>query len=263
MNVPIRVLGIATSIFWIILLVVIASAVYSLKDLTLDIGEPYYVTTLNKEMVVTLPFSIGNGGSYSLNGFNLTTVFSSAEGAEISRATTSLPVLMQGQSVQILHNASLNIDSIAERDSKYIVDDVDLTCTLIAGLNFAELLPTQLAANVTFPWGAPFYNLELGTPSFAGGNLSHTTARVPLSYENHAAFDVTGSFRVRLYSADGALLAETEKAVNSPRNTWYDGDLYFPVPSALAASNASSRGHFEVYFSTSMFDGGPVVIPYG
>jgi hypothetical protein len=84
-----------------------------------------------------------------------------------------------------------------------------------------------------------------------------------VSYENHAAFDVIGNLRVRLIGADGALLAETEKAVNSTKNTNYSGNLYFSVPSAQAPSNSNCTGHFEVSFSTSMFDCGPLVIPYG
>ncbi len=256
-------LGIATSIFWIILVAFIASAAYSLKDLTLEVGEAQFVPTLNKEMVLTMPFLIENRGLYSLKGFNLTTVFSNAEGAEISRATTVMPVIAQGRNITFLHNATLDINRLAERDSTYIFNDRDLTCTVIAGLNFAELLPAQMAANGTFPWGAPFYDLELGAPRFAGGNSSHTTVQVPLSYENHAAFNVTGSLRVRLFGADGSLLAETEKAVNSAENARYRGNLYFSVPSSAVPSNSTSSGHYEVSFSTSMFDCGPVVIPYG
>jgi hypothetical protein len=263
MNVPIRMLGIATSIFWIILVAFIASAAYSLKDLTLEVGEAQFTPTLNKEMVLMLPFSIDNRGFYSLKGFNLTTVFSNAEGVEISRATTFMPLIPQGQNTAFLHNATLSINSLAERDSTYIFNDGDLTCTVIAGLDLAELLPAQLAANVSFPWGAPFYNFELGAPRFAGGNSSHTTVQVPLSYENHASFDVIGNLRVRLYGADGALLAETEKTVNSAENTGYSGNLYFSVPLAAVPSSSNSSGHFEVSFSTSMFDYGPVVIPYG
>lgn len=263
MNVPIRMLGIATTIFWIILAAFIGSAAYSLKDLTLGLGEPQFTPTPNKEMMLTLPFSIYNGGSYSLKGFDLTTIFSNTEGTEISRTTTSLQLIPQGQNTTILHNATLNINRLAERDITYIFNDGKLTCTVTAGLNFAELLPTQMTTKVNFPWGAPFYNLELGTPQFAGGNSSHTIAKVPLSYENHAAFDLTGDLRVRLVGADSTLLAETQKPVNSAKDTSYNGSLYFSVPLTALASSSNSSGHFEVYFSTSMFDCGPVVIPYG
>ncbi len=263
MNVPIRMLGIATSIFWIIIVAFIASSAYSLKDLNLQVGEAKLFPGHDGEIVLTMPFSIYNGGSYTLQGFDLTTVFLNAKGIEISRATSSLPQIQQGQNATFLHNATLNINKLAEQNSNYIFDDSSLTCTVTAGLNFAELLPATLSTNVSFPWGAPFYNLELETPQFGGGNSSHTTVKVPLSYENHATFDITGNLKIRLIGADGTPLAETQKPVNSTKGRSYSGNVYFSVPIASVPPSSNPSGTFEVYFSTSMFDYGPMVIPYG
>jgi hypothetical protein len=129
-------------------------------------------------------------------------------------------------------------------------------------LNFAEIVPTQMSANVTFPWGAPFYKFKLGAPSLSTADPNHVTAKVPLSFENHAAFDVEGNVTVKLFSGQDTLLAESQATINAAKNTNYDGSLNFPLP-ASAASAASLSGHFEVYFSTNMFDYGPVVFPYG
>ena len=41
------------------------------------------------------------------------------------------------------------------------------------------------------------------------------------------------------------------------------GDLEFRVPMNVAALSAARNGHFNVYFSTSLFEYGPMVIPYG
>ncbi len=263
MNVPIRMLGIATSIFWIILVAFIASSAYSLKDLNLQVGEAKLVPGHDGEIVLTMLFSIYNGGSYTLQGFDLTTVFLNAEDIEISRATSALPQIQQRQNATFLHNATLNLNRLAEQDNNCIFDDSSLTCTVIAGLNFAELLPATLSANVSFPWGAPFYNIELGTPQVGRGNSSHTTVKVPLSYENHAAFNIAGSLKIRLIGADGTPLAETQKPVNSTRGMSYSGNVYFSVPTASVPLSSNPSGTFEVYFSTSVFDYGPAVIPYG
>ena len=263
MNVPIRMLGIATSIFWIILVGFIASAAYSIKDLNFGVGEPQFTTTSNHDLMLTLPLFIDNRGYYSLEGFNLTTVFSDGEGAEISRASTFLAVIPQGKNTTILHNVTLSMDSIAEHINQYIFDDGNLTCAVTAGLNFAEIVPTQLAANVTFPWGAPFYNFKLGQPRFQEADLSHIVAKVPLSFENHAAFDLTGNVRVRLYEGQETLLGESQTTINAPKYSSYNGDLDFSIPVTSAISTTNLKGHFEVYFSTPMFDYGPMVIPYG
>jgi len=263
MNVPIRMLGIATTIFWIILVGFIASAAFSLKDLNFGVGNPQLTAGSNHDLILTLPLYIDNRGYYSLKGFNLTTVFSDAEGAEVSKSSTVVPVIPQAGNVTILHNATLNIDNMAKQNSQYIFDDSNLTCTVSAGLNFAELLPTQIAANVPFPWGAPFYNFNLGQPCYSRLDSSHSMAKVPLSFENHAAFDVTGNITVKLYDGQDTLLGESQKAINASKYSSYKGNLDFSVPSTSTASSTIQSGYFEVYFSTNMFDCGPVVIPYG
>jgi hypothetical protein len=263
MNVPIRMLGLATTIFWIILVGFIASAAFSLKDLNFGVGNPQLTAGSNHDLILTLPLYIDNRGYYSLKGFNLTTVFSDAEGAEVSKSSTVVPVIPQGRNVTVLHNATLNVDSMAKQNSQYIFDDCNLTCTVMAGLNFAELLPTQLAANIPFPWGAPFYDFKLGQPRYSRVDSSHSMARVPLSFENHAAFDVTGNITVKLYDGQDTLLGESQKAITVSKYSSYKDNLDFSVPSASLVSSTNLSGYFEVYFSTNMFDCGPVVIPYG
>jgi hypothetical protein len=263
MNVPIRILSIATSIFWIILVAFIASAAYSMKDLGFGVGKPQFTTTPDNDLLLTLPLFIDNRGYYSLNGFNLTTVFSDAEGTEISRASTLLGVIPQGQNSTILYNVTFSMDSIAERANKYVFEDGNLTCAVSAGLNFAEIVPTQLATNVTFPWGAPFYNFKLGQTQFIGGNLSHIMAKVPLSFENHAAFNLSGNIRVKFYGVQDALLGETQTDINAPEYSSYSGNLAFSIPVTSAISSTNLKGHFEVHFSTPMFEYEPLVIPYG
>jgi hypothetical protein len=233
-----------------------------MTSLNFGVGEPQFTAGSNHDLMLTLPLFIDNRGYYSLKGFNLTTVFSDAEGTEISRSSTYVPVIPQGENTTILHNVTLSMNSLSEQLNQYIFKDGNLTCAVTAGLNFAEILPTQLAANVTFPWGAPLYNFKLGQPQLSGADLSHVTASVPLSFENHAAFDLTGNVRVRLYDEHDQLLDESQTAINAPKYSNFNGKLGFSIPLSAAASNANLNGHFEVYFSTPMFEYGPMVIPY-
>jgi len=263
MNVPIRMLGIATSIFWIILIGFFASAAYSFKDLNFNFGEPQFTTTPTNDLLFSLPIYIDNRGYYSLKEFNLTTVFSDAEGAELSRSSTFVPVIPHGQNTTILHNVTLSISSIAEKGQQYLFNDSSLNCMVVAGLNFAELLPAQLVMNVTYPWGAPFYGFNLGQPQFTVADLSHVGVSVPLNFENHAAFDLAGNIRIELCNGDGSVLAESQIPLNVAKQTRYADVLEFNVPFDPASLSANPKGHFNVYFSTSMFEYGPLVIPYG
>ena len=106
MNVPIRMLGIASTIFWILLAAFLALAAYSVKDLSVDFGEPQFSATLDGEISLGLPLYVDNRGYYSLKEFHLSTVFSDVEGAEISRADTFVPVIPHGENITITHNVS-------------------------------------------------------------------------------------------------------------------------------------------------------------
>ena len=263
MNVPIRALGIATSIFWVLLIAFIALAAYSVKDLNFDVGEPQFTTDPNGQLMFSLPLYIDNRGYYSLKEFSLSTVFSNAEGSEISRANTYVPVIQHGENITILHNVTLSADSLFEEGEQYLFNDSDLTVSVTAGLNFAELLPAQISTNFTFPWGAPFYNFALGDPSFGRFNFTHGAVAVPMSFENHAAFDLVGNIRIELYDSVNSFLGESQTLVNVPQFSSYDGNVEFHVSLNAVSLSAARSGYFNVYFSTLLFEYGPLVIPYG
>jgi hypothetical protein len=263
MNVPIRMLGIVTSIFWVFLIAFIALAAYSVKDLSVDFGEPEYSVTPHGKLNLALPLYIDNRGHYSLKDFCLSTVFSDAKGAEISRSETIVPLIQHGENITITHNAALDPMSLLERDEQYLFYDNHLNVSFTAGLNFAELIPAEISANFTFPWGAPFYNFSIGEPSFEVTDFTHTTISAPMSFENHAVFDVGGNVRIELYNNDNTLLSESQNVLYVPQYSRYERNIEFSVTStALSLSNIQS-GHFEVYFDLGVVQYGPMVIKYG
>jgi hypothetical protein len=263
MNVPIRVLGIATSIFWIFLAAFIASAAYSVKDLNFNVGEPQFSTAPDGQLLFSLPLYVDNRGYYSLKEFQLSTVFSDAEGVEISRDNTYVAVIPHGENVTIIHNVTLSMDSLLENGEQYLFHDSDLAVSFAAGLNFAELFPAQISTNFTYPWGAPFYNFALGQPSFGLFNATHGVVVVPMSFENHAAFDLGGSISVELYDGLNSFVSESQTVFSVPQYSSYNGDMAFYVPLNVASLSAGGSGHFDFYFSTPLFEYGPLVIPYG
>ena len=263
MNVPIRMLGIATSIFWVLLIAFIVSAAYSLKDLSFSFGEPQFTAAPSHDLLFSFPMYIDNRGYYSLKSFNITTVLSDPEGLEISRASTFAPIIRQGQKVTILHNVTMSMDDLLEENEQYLFNDYDLMASVAAGVNFAEVLSVQLSMNTTYPWGAPFYNFTLGQPTYNRFNITHGRITVPSSFENHAAFDLIGNIKVELYDNANSLLGESQTALNVQQYSPFTGNLDFYVPLNSASLSAARSGHFSVYFSTLFFEYGPVVIPYG
>ena len=263
MNVPIRMLGIATSIFWIMLIAFIALAAYSVKDLSFDFGDPQFTATSSGELALSLPLYVDNRGYYSLKEFYISTVFSDAEGAEISRDNTFVPVIPHGENVTILHNVTLSPTSLLEKGEQYLFNDNDLNVSVTAGLNFAELLPAQISMNFTFPWGAPFYNFALGEPSYGRFDSAQVAVAVPISFENHAFFDIAGNIRIELHGSGGSLLGESQTIVFVPQHSAYEGEVEFSVPLSAPSTSAAQSGHFNVYFDIGLVEYGPLVIPYG
>jgi len=266
MNVPIRMLGVASTIFWVFLVAFVALAAYSVKDLSVDFGEPEFSVTPEGELNLALPLYVDNKGYYSLKEFHLSTVFSDSEGTELSRSNTFVPVIPHGENVTIMHNLTLDPVSLLERGEQYLFHDNDLNVSFTAGLNFAEVLPAEISANFTFPWGAPFYNFEVGEPSFELVDFTHATASVPVSFENHAVFDLAGSIRMELYDSEDSLLTESQTVLYVQQQSAYEGNMEFNIPLSLASMSSLSTaqsGHLDVYFDIGVAQYGPLVIPYG
>ena len=259
MNVPIRMIGIATTFFWIFLIAFIASAVYSVKDLRFGFGEPIFTIAPTRELVFSLPIEVENRGYYSISSFNVTTEFSGADGSVITRESTLVPLIPKGRLVTVLHNVTLNFDDMLENNEQYLFNDSEMRIAASVGMNFAEILPAEVSTNFSFPWGAPFYNLAFGQPEYTALNSTHQTAMVPVSFENHASFDLAGNIKLKIYNDAGVLLGENETAFDVPQYSPYNGSFEFCVPTA----EITPSGHFEFYFVTPLFDYGPVVVPYG
>ena len=263
MNVPTRMLGVATSIFWVLLIAFVALAAYSVKDLSIDFGEPEYSITSENELRLALPVYVDNRGYYSLKNLHLSTVFSDMEGYEISRSETIVPILPHGETSTILHNVTLDPFILLERGDQYLFHDNNINISFAAGLNFAELLPVEISANFTFPWGAPFYDFTVDDPSFEIRDFTHVTISAPISFENHAIFDIAGNLRIELYDNQNSLLSESQTVFFVPQNSAYEGNVEFVIPLTMLSSSTVQRGHFDVYFDMGVLQYGPLVIPYG
>ncbi len=263
MNVSIRALGIASSIFWILLIAFIALSAYSFRDLNFSLGEPIFTAASDGQLIFSLPLFINNRGYCSVKELHLMTAFSNADGAEISRVNTFVPVIPRGENVAILHNVTLNMDSVLENAEQYLFNDSSLIASIKAELTLAELLPTQISTNFTFPWGAPFCNFVFGQSSFRRLNATDSAMSVPMSFENHATYDLTGNIRVELIDNAGSLLGESQNSFCLPQYLSYEGNLVFNVPLNVAALLVAHNMRFDVYFSTPLFEYGPLVIAYG
>lgn len=252
-------IGIATTFFWIFLLAYLISAVYSVKDLHFNFGEPQMSLTQDNQIVLSLPIAITNNGFYNIGFFNVTSEISDIEGFVISRGSTFIPVIKKGEEVATTHDVTLNIKDFLQKGQTYLFNDAELKVYATLSLKLAEMIPVQASTNLSVPWGAPFHNFNLGEPECAELNLTHFRVTVPISFENHAFFDMTGNIQTRMYSNAGSLVGDAQTTFEAPQHSSYNGSVEFYI----LMNEMPQSGRFEVYLATPLFNYGPLVIPYG
>lgn len=226
MKVAIRMISIATALFWIFLAAFTISAVYSfIKDVRLSFGEIEMPTSLTdqNEMVLCLPITVENKGLFNIGFFNITTEISSVEGTLIARGNTCVPVIERNTVTTIRHNITVNVAELFQENSNLVFNDTGFVLHEAVGMSVAEVIPFTASTNVTFPWGAPLYSLNIGEPEWVAVNRTYTLIRTPISFENHAFFDVVGSFLMRMYDSEGDVINEAQTFIDVPSHTGYGG----------------------------------------
>jgi len=259
MKIPIRMIGIATTFFWIFLIAFSVSAAYSAKDIQFNFGDPQTGMNADNELFFSLPITIVNRGFYNIGNFNVTSRIADSDGHEITRGSTLISVIRKGEEVTASHDLTFDIDDLLQRDQEYLFNDSEVRIHEAVGLRLAEVIPVQAEANFTLPWGAPLYNFAIGEPQYSAFNTTHFRATVPISFENHAFFDLAGSIQLRMYNNVGTRTGYGETALVAAQHARYDGAVEFYV----LISGVTPNGRFEACLFSPLFNYGPWVIPYG
>lgn len=252
-------LSIATTFFWLSLILFFVSAVYSVKDVRLDFGEPQIDTTSEYKILFSLPITVENKGYYSIGSFNVTTEVSDREGFIITRSSTFISKIEQGKEITTAHNVTIDIDALSQDNQEYLFNDTELEIHEIIGLKLADVIPVQASTNFFIPWGAPLYNFTLGKIEYMAYNRTYLRVIVSISFENHAFFDLAGNIQISMYKSPNIFLGQGQISVNASQSARYRGQIELTVPIA----GISENGYFEAYFLTPFFHFGPLVIPYG
>ena len=259
MNIPIKIIGIATAFLWLFLIAFSVSAALSLRDLGFSFGNPQITLAGDNQLQLSLPLSITNRGKYEMQYFNVTSIVRNETGGTIAQSSSFTNTINPGQTVNTTQTTVLNMTDLLQNDRNLLFNDSQLTLDEHVGLTLAELFPLKATANVSIPWGAPFYNLTLENPEYRPYNATHFIATVPISFENHAEFGFSGTIQTEMFNGGGTIIAQSNTNISVSQRSPYEGfvDLYLPI------SSISSLGHFEVHILTSFMNYGPIVIPYG
>ena len=252
MNIAIRTLKVATIILWLIIIFFSVTAVYSVMNLGVSIGEAQMLPS-SKGIIFSLPFSINNSGYYEIADLNLTTLTTDPDGAVLDLTETVVSSIPQGSNVNATHTITIDLDDILSMDHvSLLLEDSEFIVEIFTGLNFARAVPVQLSMNTTIPWGAPFAQFSLGEISVSAHNLTHTKASIQVSFENHAILDIAGTLKLQFYDDAQELIASGMSIINAPSGHEYN-DVIYVYLGLQDVSKLTSNGIVHVVFETPMF----------
>jgi len=255
MRQAIRALGWGANIFWIILLLFTATAVYSAFQIAsergIGFGEPY-TNTLDGTLTVSFPFYINNVGLYDISDVSVTTRVKDNNGSLISDSSTPPRLIPCGSNVTVTYNVSISLSQMTTGNLSYLLFyDSEFDVEVALKLNYANAVPFEISTNFPMPWGAPLNNITIGTISVSPYNATHFRAIVPVSFENHSLLSLDGTTRLELVDNTNSLLGSGIASI--PSQGGY-------VPLEVFVSNLTNIREARLYFDTSLFSYGPVVI---
>jgi len=252
MKIAIRMLTIATIILWIVILFFSVTAVYSVMNLDINLGEVQMLPS-SKGIIFSLPFSITNNGYYELADLNLTTRVTDPDGTMLDQSETLIPSIPKGTTVNATHTVPIDLDTIMSIEHvPLLLNDSSFDIEIFAALNFARAIPIQVSTNATIPWGAPLSHFSIGSLSVSSFNSTHGKGTVHVSFGNHAVLDLVGTLKLEFYSDSQELIASGETAINVPAQRDYDGEIN-AYPRQQDISKLNSSGNVHVIFETPMF----------
>jgi hypothetical protein len=239
------------------------SAIYSMQNISFQLGSPQATTMQDNELVFTFPIRIVNNGLYDLNDLNISTEIQDAQNSIIAQGFTFLPVVDRAEALNMTHQIEVNLTDTLQTHQYLAFEDADLNVNTTVSMRTAELISLQVSSNITVPWGAPLYNLTFGTPMCSvqidNNSMRFYRVTVPMAFENHASFDLNGTIQLDLLGNGSIPTVASKTFFDVPQQSAYQADLSLDVP----ASDFSANWRFEASFETSFVNYGPVVIPYG
>lgn len=252
MNITTRIFGIATLLIWIIIVFFFITAVYSVTNLDVNVGQVEMLPAGNG-ISFSLPFTINNNGYYELANLNLTTLIKDPKGNMLDQTETLIPSIPQGANINASHKITIDLDEILSMNHLILLlEDSEFLIELFASLDFAHVVPVQLSINSSIPWGAPFADFSVGEISISQIEENNVKLSIPLSFENHAILDLSGTLILELCESSEEMITFGTMVIDVPSQDNYVGNLSLEI-SYEDWLNLESDWKLHLIFETQLF----------
>jgi len=248
-----RALSLAIYILWLVIAVFTLTVVYSAFQLGVSFDEEPRTMASGGTMTLLLPFSVENNGLYDISDLGITSIVQGSNGALVTNSSTLVSLISIGDKVNATHNISISLENMDSNSlSSLLFYDSEFKVDMSLALRYARVIPLKISTNFPMPWSAPIYNLTIGEPSF-----TDSTIVLPTTFENHSLFNLTGTMRLELVNNMNQQVGFGITDLNAPSQSFYSKNV------EVAVSDPMSIKEARLYFDTSIFSYGPVVMPIG
>lgn len=251
MQPAIKALSLSTAIFGILIIAFSATALYSVMNIGVSLGE-VNIFPSSVGVDLALPFFINNNGYYDLSELNVNTHVTDQRGNLISQSETFVPLISRGSTVETAHKVSVELTTIISMDYiQYLLNDSFLELETLITLDFARIIPIEMSIDTTIPWGAPFSNFSIGEIHVVSYG-DDSQAVIPLFFENHALIDITGTIRLEVYNDLNELVISEKTVLDIPSQSVCNRQIYANLTSQDALK-LTKKGNVHVVFENPMF----------
>lgn len=214
-----RAFQLSTIVVVIILVAYIIFAGVSVLHITSSTvsGQDTVQPTLgNQTAGLSGDLSISNPGYASVNTVNFNGQVALQNGTVLSHIGLPKLSISPGGTGRVPFNLTIGLQS-GKAGSLLLFDENTLKLLFALNVSYAYIFTAKVLATGSFSWGAPFANLTFSSPNApVPGPNGSAQLTVETSFDNHARFQVAGTFEVEVRTSSGASCGNATLAVNAP-----------------------------------------------
>lgn len=264
----IRALNATIVISMILVIIYLATALYSVTELFLFnqsfTFEDFEFDASDDALTISTPITFTNTGYYDINRFQITTILVDNLNERINETRTVAQNIPPNENLDLQHSLSLDfVDLLMTRQDLLFTDTV-FNLTVQFNLLYAYVLEFEVEIQDTeLPWGAPLAHLDIAShnPTM---NSSHLLLNMTLRASNHSPFNLNGSFIFEVHNEREEYVGQGTELVYLPALS----NATLPLEIAVILENPgvyTGRGRITVSFTAPQFTQ-PIEVwrePYG
>ena len=189
---------------------------------------------------VDIPVTIGNRGYLAFADINAVLSLKDSNGTTLVEGSGGPLTVPAGSTGTFVITITIDTTKITpELLQGLMTNSQNLTVNASLGGAIPPMVSLAASASGNFYWGAPFKNLQMGSPTFVTYNSTHLLITIPVSFDNESPyFSISGPGTIRVVDENGEQVGSGTININAPTGSHFAGNMqiYFAKPTTLTES---------------------------